>query len=94
MFVTILDRNDNSPKFSQVSYIGSIMENSRPGTTVDMVSAYRETTSETTTTEVATVVYKQNIYNPQETNWKTRVELFRSEKFSIECCKSKSDHCC
>jgi len=46
------------------------MENSRPGTTVDMVSAYRETTSETTTTEVATVVYKQNIHSPQETNWK------------------------
>ena len=41
VFVTILDRNDNSPKFSQASYTGSIMENSRPGTTVDMVSKYR-----------------------------------------------------
>ena len=39
MFVTVLDQNDNRPQFSQALYTGSIMENSGPSTTVDMVSA-------------------------------------------------------
>ena len=39
MYVTVLDQNDNRPQFSQAVYSGSIMENSRPGITVDMVSA-------------------------------------------------------
>ena len=86
MFVTILDRNDNSPKFSQVSYTGSIMENSRPGTTVDMVSAYRQTTR-------ATIIFTTH----KKPTGKTRVELFRSETFSIECCETKPNqitvHC-
>lgn len=37
LFVTVLDRNDNQPQFSQDLYTGSIMENSGPGTTIDMV---------------------------------------------------------
>ncbi|XP_078366665.1 protocadherin Fat 4-like [Oculina patagonica] len=36
VFVKILDRNDNIPKFSQALYTGKIVENSRAGTTVDM----------------------------------------------------------
>ena len=36
--VTVLDQNDNRPKFTQALYTGSIMENSGPGTTVIMVS--------------------------------------------------------
>ena len=42
MFVTILDKNDNIPKFSQALYTGSIMENSRARTTVDMVSTSKD----------------------------------------------------
>ncbi|XP_067054992.1 protocadherin Fat 4-like [Acropora muricata] len=36
VYVTVLDQNDNRPQFSQAVYSGSIMENSRPGITVDM----------------------------------------------------------
>lgn len=38
VFVTVLDRNDNTPKFSQAMYTGDIMENSIAGTSVNMVS--------------------------------------------------------
>ena len=37
MFVTVLDRNDNPPRFSQASYSGKIIENSAADTTVNMV---------------------------------------------------------
>lgn len=36
--VTIIDKNDNYPKFKTVSYAGSIKENSRNGTPVFIVS--------------------------------------------------------
>lgn len=39
MFVTVLDRNDNPPRFSQASYTGNIIENSAADTTVNMVRA-------------------------------------------------------
>ena len=39
VFVTVLDRNDNSPRFSQASYTGNIIENSAADTTVNMVRA-------------------------------------------------------
>lgn len=38
VFVTVQDRNDNTPKFSQAMYTGDIMENSIAGTSVNMVS--------------------------------------------------------
>lgn len=39
VFVTVLDRNDNPPRFSQASYTGNIIENSAADTTVNMVRA-------------------------------------------------------
>ena len=39
VFVTVLDRSDNPPRFSQASYTGNIIENSAADTTVNMVRA-------------------------------------------------------